>query len=401
MFRLKSRVNHQRFAREFNLARKRKADLIKFCTELRDSVQNGELTFSDFNIRHLFEHLVKDGREFLELMDERNAVNPINLLDAIGDAAVDTAGFQFTTGQLVINTVMKEYQKPEFIGPNLVTVESTRLDGETEPTLTDIGDQVEEVGEGDEFPDVGLGEDYIEIDKSKKKGMKIMLTKEMLLFEKTGELERKCKKVGLYTGINHEKERIDFATGISGTYKRKGYSAVSPYGNDSGDHDWDNLVAGNTVTNWRSFETAELALLDITDPHDGEPVLIENWQVIAPHDVRRFIKGLLTSKMVQQVDNQTNADTIRTSMDNPFFQDEILIVLSNQYVKLRTGSASTWFFGDFKNAIVEKEVWPLQVDPMPTGTIIEWSRQVVAGWLASRRSVLAWRDPRRVTKNTT
>jgi hypothetical protein len=348
----------------------------------------------------MFEHLVKDGAEFLRLIDEREQVNPINMLDAIGDGAVDTSLFQFTTGQLVINTVMKGYNKPEFIGPELVTIEPTRLDGETEPTLTEIGDQVEEVGEGEEFPDVGFGEDYIEIDRSKKEGMKISLTKEILLFEKTGQLEMKAKRVGDYAGIHHEKQRIDFATGVSGTYKRKGYSAVAPFGDNSGDHDWDNLVASNGITSWRSFEAAELALLDITNPHDGEPVIIENWQVIAPHHLRRFIRGLLTSSMVQQVDNQANADTIRTSMNNPFFQDEILQVLSNQYVKLRTGSETTWFFGDFKNAIVEKEVWPITVEPMPTGTIISWSKDIMAGWKVSRRSTLAWRDPRRVNKNT-
>jgi hypothetical protein len=75
-------------------------------------------------------------------------------------------------------------------------------------------------------------------------------------------------------------------------------------------------------------------------------------------------------------------------------------VHSNQNVKARSSSASTWFAGDFKGAFAYMQNWPAQSSQAPVNSHDEFHRDVAQQWKITERGAPAVREPRKVVKCT-
>lgn len=383
---LLSRKDHRDLARQVELE-----GIEKTVDELKPLLEAGEIKPEEFSLRQLAENLVEDGREWVESFDPRSA-GSMPLIES-GDA-VNTANFSNITGQIVYSKILDAYADPIFIGDELCTTIPTRFNGEKIPGMSRIGDGAETVPEGKDYPVLGYSEDYIETPQTTKKGMRVDVTKEAIFFDRTNLVLDRAAEVGRWLGVNKEKRILDTALGITASYKRLGTS-YSTYV----DTPWDNLAASNALVDWTDIETAELLFDGMTDPYTGEPIGVMPNTIVVPTALLATARIILGG-FVEKVDMQANAVTYRTAAGtNPVRASQYRLV-SSQYVKARTSSASTWFIGDFKKAFAYMENWPITVVQAPSNAEDDFKRDVVAQYKASERGTAAVLDPRYVVKCT-
>lgn len=368
------------------------------CHDLREWFQQKKLRPEDFSIRLLFEHLVGrepgDGRRILDLMDPRRKSGGFGLLEAAG--AVDMGAFSNITGQIIYSKILDSLQSPDLLWPELVEVVNTPFpDGEKIPGIGGIGDEAELVDEGQPYPEAGVNEEYVETVAPKKRGFRISVTKEITIFDRTGLLLKRCSDVGRWAGLKIEKEVLDLVTGQVNNYKRNG-TATNTYLTSGA---YVNTVASNALVDWTDLENSELTLVAITDPNTGEPVSLMPNTIIVPPALRRTAERILNATEIQHVDNRANATTYRTNGSaNPYKGS--LKVLSSQYVKLRTGSDTTWFHGDPKGSFAWMQNWDVTPEQMGSNSQLAFERDIVAQHKVSWRAVAQVLEPRKMTKNT-
>jgi hypothetical protein len=239
-----------------------------------------------------------------------------------------------------------------------------------------------------------VNEDYVETPQTTKRGIMVEVTKEAIFFDRTGQLLDRASKVAEVLAMNKEKRIIDAAVGVTSLYNRKGRGVIATYGDSSGTHDFDNLVASNALADFSDIENVLLQFEDLTDPNTGEPIVLNGYQVLVPGALVMTARRLLTATTVRQTTN-TNTNTYSASPLPGNFE-----VLSSPYVKSRSGSSTSWYMGDFKQAFAYMENWPIQVVQAPVNSQAEFERDIVSQFKASERGTVACLEPRAVVRNT-
>lgn len=368
---------------------------VQSITELLES---GDLKPDQFSLRQLFESTVEDGREILDMIDPRRKSGGRDLREAAN--AVSTSDFSNITGQIIFSKIKEGYTNPQFLWPELVDQQQTPFPyGERIPGVGPIGDKMDAVGEGKEYPVAGLNEEYIDIPATAKKGLIVDVTREAVVFDRTNLVLKQASDLGYSHGLQLEKRVLDVATGQVNNYKRNGVATNTYLG--SGAY----INSGsNTLTDWTSIQTAELLFDAITDPNTGEPVVLQAASLLVPSALKRSANRILTASEIGHVDNQANASTVRTVGSNPldkgFYGQPKYGVLSNAFVKARTSSASTWFFGDFKKAFCRFFNWDMEITTAADNNEQMFRRDIWMSHKVSVRDVISVLEPRYVCKNT-
>jgi hypothetical protein len=373
----------------------------QFCREMEDALERGRkgqpggLSASDFSLREIAEECVKDGREWVRNMDPRFGSSVME-----SSAGVDSSAFSNITGQLLINQVMGAYQSEEFIFSRLVNTVSTRLSGERIPGITGIGDKAEVVREGMPFPNVGVGEDYIDTPATVKDGLIVPITKEAIFFDRTGVLLQQASKVGEALGIRKEKQIIDIVIGATNNYKWKGtsyntYQASTPWINNlSG--------AGNALNDWSSVELAEALFDEMLDPNTGEPVILSAVNLVACPAKRHTINRILNATEVRYTASGAASETLAPNpLANAGYSGATSRLLYRRLIaagKTGANAKQTWFLGDMNAAFAYMENWPITVVQAPNNSEAEFNQDIVARYKASERGVAAVMEPRKVVK---
>jgi len=359
-------------------------------SHLREALEAKQIKAEDFSIRELAEHLIPDGREFVNML----APGKSGGISMLSENAVKTTDFGNITGPVIYSKVNEGFKNPLFIGDSLVDVIPTQFSGERIPAIGQMGDKAESVTEGQPYPMVGLNEDYIDTAATVKKGLIIPVTKEAIFFDRTGLLLRRCAEVGYWLGVNKEKRIINTVTGQTGynNYNWKGttsntYNAASPWANSQ----------SNTLTDYKDIEDAQLLLDAMTDPSTGEPIMVMANAILVPTALKYTAARILNSTEVRVGDGAST--TVQTISQNPL-SGQSFAILSSQYVKSITTSASTWYFGDFKRAFAYMQNWPLTVSQSAENSEVDFTNDIVLRYKASERGVAQVIEPRCVVKNT-
>ncbi len=392
--------NAQRERRLLEAAR-RDGDEGRYFDDLDQALERGEMRPADFSMREVFTNFVEDGHEIVSSWSPRHGGGSTGV--QLLENAVNTGAFANITGQIVYTTVIETFNDPVFIAPQLARTNPTEFDGEKIPGVAQIGDEAETIGEGQPYPMAGVGEEWIETPATTKRGFIVPVTKEAIFFDRTSLVLQRARDVSKWLAVNKEKRVIDAALGITSSYRRNGAAAVASYGDNSGAHDWDNLAASNALQDWTDIENALLLFDDLTDPNTGEPILVHPNTLVVPTALSFTAQRIVGATELREVTN-TNTTTIsanplsgqRTGGSNgaPF------TVLSNQYVKSRTGSATTWFIGDFMEAFAYMENWPITAVDAPPNSEMEFTHDIVFRSKVSERGVPAAIEPRKAVKAT-
>lgn len=344
--------------RRFYMNEKTRKDLLR---DLQESIESKAIDYRDLSIRDLFESVVPAGPELLRAMSYRKSGGRTvrDILEAGGGEAVNTGDFANITGQIVYNKIRDAYQFPDALWPELCeTMRSDFLYGERIPGIGGIGaSAIEVVGEGEEFPLLGVNEEYVDAPAMNKRGFIVAVTREMIIMDRTGLLLERCGAGGTFVGINKEYRVLGVATGQVNNYNRNGVASNTYLTSGA----YINRLSSNPLTDWTSIEAQELLFDGITDPNTGLPIILPAAQLLVPNALKRTANRIMMASEVAHVDNQPNARTVRQMYPNPmeqgFYGNPKYKVLANAYVKAVSGSATQWYFGNFKKAILYREAW--------------------------------------------
>lgn len=389
---------HRSLCRDFHAAerdRRKNGGANRLALNLRESLLSGQVKAEEFSIRKLFEGLEPNGREIVESWDPR--FQGSGGFDVLEDGPVTTGSFSNIMGQLLYSRILDAYNDPSLIGTDLVTTIPTQFNGEKVPGIGRIGDEALVVNEGQTYPTAGFSEEWIETPATTKRGFMVQVTKEAVFFDRTGLMLARAGEVGNWLGVNKEKRILDGVLGVTTLYRRNGAAAEATY-SDTGSFG-DNVAGSNTLVDWTDIENALLLFDALSDPNTGEPISIMPDTLIVPTALKFTAMRILNATEVHYgPGGATSADTVAVS-SNPV-GGLGLNVKSNQYVKARTSSASTWFIGQPKKAFAYMENWPITVVTAPPNSEDDFKRDVVAGYKASERGAVAVLDPRYMVKCT-
>lgn len=344
-------------------------DMDQLSEDICVMVENESSEMGTASVRRVFEACVEDGHQVIQDMDPN-----YRGMSRYREAAdvVSTALFAHTMGQIIYTQVMKAYNMPELIGDRLVTVMQTNFSGEKIPGVSEMGDQVEIVNEGAPYPRALVGECYIETPETIKRGLIVDITKEAIFFDRTNLILQRASNVGKFIAINREKRILDVVLGISTIYKRNGAAATATYASD-------NTTASNALVDWTSLDTADTKFSGITDPDTGEPIVITANTLIVPPALRNTANRIANATMTGQTTSSRETRVSGNSLNQNF------TVESNQYVRQRSGSDTTWFYGNPKEAFVYMENFPITVITNTENAYASFERDVVAQSKASER----------------
>ncbi len=355
------------------------------------------------SFRTMFEALVPDGHEALHEMEARRHGGNSLFVES-GGHAVTTADFSNIIGQISYADVLSNFDPDAngYIGDKLLTViPATTGQKEMIPGVTLIGDQAERVGENDDYPTAGIGEQFIVLPEIYKYGFIMNITEETLFEDKTGLVLQNFNKVAEAMAINLEKERLNTVLGVTSSYSRNGGAVQATYGNTHTNGDGDNLIGSNPLTDRTAFNNAKLYFNNLTDPDTGEPISMgRDYQVVVP-DALEWTLGDILSAREYQTTPSLGATAVRMKSDNPIYMGgRSYEPLSNLYVSTITGDDTTWFMGNFKKAFVERTIYPTTVEMQDRTSDLAFSRDIIARIKVKRRSNPGVKDWRFVQKHT-
>ena len=363
--------------------------------EFSNALSNKEIKPEEFSIADLFESLVEDGRELRRLFDPRLGPSSI-LAEAAG--AVTASDFSTITGQILYTMMMQDLQPESYPFQNAIPTQQTQFSGEKIPGIANLGDLAEVVGENEDYPLMGTSEDYIETPETKKRGFIVPVTKEAIFFDRTGDLLRKCGKVGDSLMLNKEKRAIDCLIDENTTahrYKWKGttyasYQTTSP---------WDNITASNGLVDWTDLDGAEQTFNAIVDPNTGEPVVIEaNTIVVTKQNEQTAARIINATQIVMHSGGYAASGNLtETQAPNPYRSK--YQILTSRLLAARAATDTDWWLGDPSKYACYMENWPITVTQAPAGNADDFNRDIVAKYKCSERGQYAVIQPRVMVEN--
>ena len=370
-----------------------------FMEAFLEGLEQGHIDPNTVSLRMLFESVVDGGREMIDSWNPQYQTGRISIYEGAG--AVTTADFSNITGQIMFAEILKTWENPMMLHPQLMNDVQTPFNGEKIPGVGNLGDVAQVIGEGKDYPTAGVSEEYIETPATTKRGVIVEVTKEAAFFDRTGEVLKRCRDITVALLISKEKRCLDAALGITDLYRRNGGAAQATYGASHTNGDFVNLKTSNGLTDWTNVEAAELLFDAITDPNTGEPILIDKtaMQIVCATAKNYSATFALSPDVIRREDRGGSAagTIVETRGRNPVRNYP---VLTNAYVKARTSSDTTWFIGDFKRAFEYRQNWPITPVTAPASNHDEFHRDIIQSTKISERGSVAVVEPRYVVKST-
>lgn len=359
---------------------------------IREAIAEKDIRLSNVSLRKLAETTVPDGREWLESLDPRHDSGTFREASA---GPVDTSTFSNITGQIVYSEILQAYEDEAFIGDQLVDTMSSPFSGEKIPGIERIGDDMQRISEGGEYPLLGVSQSYIETPETDKRGGRIAVTKEAIFFDRTGILLDRCRELGYWMGLNKEKRIISVVTGNTNNFKRNGTS-YNTYA-QSGGHGIVNQIT-DALADWTDIDAAYQAFADMTDWTTGEPILILPRILLVGHSLLPTANYILSSTQIRGGTSNTSA--YQTISSDPTKSQYTLQPISSLLVEAVTSETNDWWVGDPKRAFRYIENWGITTESQGANSEEAFTRDIVQQFKVSERGVCAVMDPHFMVQST-
>ena len=377
---------------------------------LEEALEQKHLRPDDFSIRDLFAAFVGDASEALLEMSPK-AGSWAHLMEAgQGNSVVGIGDFSNIVGQIMFTEVLEKYGDEENVFSKLVESKaSTIQDMERIPGITRIGDDASIVGENEEYPILGVGEDYIDVARKRKRGAIIPVSTEAVRGDKTGALLERCGELALYAGRNIEKRIIDaiidegagatsaFAGGHRYTWKGTAYSSWQT------STPWINVQASNALVDETDIDNLWQVIIAITDPFTGEPLDILPDTLIVSPNLFWAAHRIVRATNIQTHAGGYNASTTVYDSHAPAVISTVLgklNIVSSQLLKTRLATDTDWFLGNPRKAVRRYYNWDVTPQQRGAGTDAEFYRDVVAEYKVSWMDCVSVIQPRAMAKST-
>lgn len=367
---------------------------------LKETIAKHNIDCKNFSVKNLFIECF--GGNELAHAQNMNEIDFTALRESAG--AVSTAAFQNISGQIVYGMTLEKYQSPEFVITKTIPVYNGRVSGlEKIAGITQIGDETGEVGEGQNYPLAGVGENWIYFSEPKKKGMIVPLTKEAVFYDRTGQLVEMAGNVGFSFGQMLEKAATDCVIDENVTnhrYNWKG-TVIATYGDNSGTHTWDNLSASTALVDWTDIQAVYQLMRLMTDPFTGEPVLFAPTHLYVPTGLEWVARQILTQTTITRTTPgfATSADPSQGTAANPVLSLGLTLV-TTPYMEFRQATDTSWYVANPQAAWRRNEHWPMDVTQAPANSQDEFDADIVMKFKVNGKMKFETKEPRAAAKAT-
>lgn len=380
--------------------------------EAKGTGEANRLVLEAFRKKHADPHNVDFGALFAECFGwndfhhcRSTGKMACEVMEAAG--AVMTTAFTSISQQAITAMIMDGYESPEFVFSRAIPERQSQHSFEKIPGISELGDEVTEVPEGEEYPLAGVTASYMHMPETKKRGFKVHGTREAIFFDKTNLIQTRCAGGSKSLGQNREKRAVDTIIDENGgaksavvgghRYHYRGNS-IATYGNSSGNHDWDNLQASNALVDPTDIDAALQLFNGMVDPDTGEPIVLTARHLIvaqgtemAARNIRDMTKRLVTSPGYATTGNPIQMEVTGNGL--PPFE-----ILTSPYVASRLATDTDWFFGDVSAAFEYIQNWPPEVKQLAGGTQLEFDRDIVMQYRFSEYGNYGTKNPRKMVK---
>lgn len=277
------------------------------------------------------------------------------------EEAVSSSSFPKITGELINSRIINAYNSVKMIGDQLCTTVPSNVQLETVAGFTEA-ETPEEVGEGQAYNDSTFTEKYV-TGQNVKYGRMISVTEEMVAFDKTGQVMERARRIGIKAAQYKEKLILRGIQDLDGTVYKPNGVAASFYTSAFG-----NLIASNPfgeegMENVR--KAAQLMKDDSIGSDDADYIYIDmdNLIVLVPADLE--VEAWQMAYSTKTPESAENAENFFKGRFNP---------LTSPF--LTSASATTWYWGNFKEDFWWTEVWPLQTIAQMAGTDEQFTKDI-------------------------
>jgi len=317
----------------------------------------------------------------------------VQLVEA-GDP-VNMRAFANSIVGIIAASMESGYRRPGFIGDQLVSVVQTpnRFDRISFPGDFNATDA--DVGEAEEIPTVGFGEQYVDTPDTTKKGAIVGVSREMILADQGGKVVEQASMVGELIGEQKEVKILKMVLGITNTYKFNGTSY-----NTYQTTQWTN-TGTNELVDHSNLEAAEIVLSNMRNPVSSKPIMVMPDTIIVP-TAKALTASRVASSPTIEVRSSSGANILTQA--NPyaarysgrvFTSPWILKLLTDASVSA-SDAAKYWYCGESRRAFQYRENWALQVRPIGPDA----KREVDLQYAATERGSATVREPRYMYKGT-
>lgn len=367
-----------------------------------EATQQGQLGLSNFSVQDLTETLC--GEDW-HRGNAATATQGMELREADG-LPVTSTHLKQITGQLLFSEIRAQHDaEANVFTPLIPTIPSIIKGTEIVPSITNIDpDDFESVAEGQEYPTVGVTEEYFTLPSKDKKGGIIQLTREAIKFDKTMELVKRAQMIGKALGVLREKESIDRLTGYVNNYNRNG-TASDTY-TTSGVI---NKQTALPLNDWTDIDTAMRLWEDILDPNTNEPLSGAPKHLIHMPAKTATVGRILSATGTRTQENASGGTRSEdTYGGNPLRHLGLSLTpltsrqLYQRVLATAEAVAATardgWFLGNLDELLAWYECWPLELRQQGPDSPDGFGRDVVMQFKASYYGVTAVREKRKMLK---
>lgn len=373
--------------------RREKLGYLNAASQMRQMFETGKIRVEDFSIKALFEAVVD-----LDGADPRT----MDVQDL--SEAVTASAFNYITGELIHKRAIDAYDPAVGDTAMLVTEDTA-----TEPKVNNVagfgaGDVPERVPEGSPFQDTELTEKRYAI-KCDKFGRGISITREMLLWDQTGQVLRRSQNVGDLMGQHRAKMIIQTlemgprtafeeaaatveACVANGTLITIGNFYNTDHSSVSG---LDAQTNANTVSNALNTAglTAALNLFNIMTDERGNEITITP-KILLVHGNDAITAWNLTNSTTQY----DTTDRAR----NPYGPGGYRVFTVISTVFIETSSTRNWYLGDPAKQLLWLWGWKPETMVQRKNSDASFRRDIVVGFRFSYYAGVGHTDYRYIVR---
>jgi hypothetical protein len=341
------------------------------------------------------------------LREGAEVVREAELAEA-GQGAVTSAAFTNISGQFVYQTTLDAYRMEEGIFTKLVPErDASSLDGEKIAGVTEIGNRIARRSETMPYAQAGVGENWVFTPPIVDQGVIISLSWESLFNEKTGQLAERARDVGKWGAFNREIEAIDAFlddTSVSGTtahrYNWRNAGQIQTFGDNSGTHSWDNLVASNALVDQNNLNAAEQQINLLVDPFTGAPIMFDFPQIVVSKALEPTAYNVLNTETITRVTPgyATSGNPQTGNVANQWrgrYQP-----VSSRLLSSRMALSTNWYLANIAVMLRCMVAERPNVVQAPDNTDASFRRRIVNEWRYNDRLQYVVVEPRAALKNT-
>jgi hypothetical protein len=362
------------------------------CQILEAASKNGDIQDDDWSIQelaHVF--LGADWERKYNMMMDQGGGFQISESTQVGTSVT---AFSNITGQLIFNIIHSGWTHSSLIGTMVSQKVLTKFEKETIPGISTPPVPEGGIGEGQEYPHAGLSEHFWDTPKTIKEGLIIPITKEAIMFDRTGIIVNRAREVGETLAITKEERILNGVLGITNTHIFDG-TGVNTYLSAG---IFINLLAATPLVDHTDIDAARQLLSLMTHPDTGKPLLIGKFDILTMPTLNFTARRIVNATEVRQ-----SAGGQETLSSNPLPSMGVMESSLARQLLVASGLSTTisdgrWYIGDFKKAFAWFQNWDITVVTAPQNSEPEFTRDIQLRYKASFKGELVVLEPRAVVQ---